>query len=118
LIAHSYCEAVSIVTDTESTMIAAGQIFVQQSLKEGGTTKWLGCIDHFLQLVTQKAFSDLPMFIFFKYHNALHCQLVRDHRSLIQSWRLLHTIEVCCLLLCTSAYQIAAITYPLEGVIT
>ena len=24
-------------------------------------TKWLGCIDHLLQLVTKKAFSDLPM---------------------------------------------------------
>jgi len=61
LFALSYCEAVSIVTDTELTMIAAGRIFVQQSLKGGGKTKRLGCIDHLLQLVTQKAFSDLPM---------------------------------------------------------
>ena len=38
LFALSYHEAVSIVTDTESTMIAAGQIFVQWSLKEGGKT--------------------------------------------------------------------------------
>jgi len=43
-------------------MIATGQIFVQRSLKGGGKTKWLGFIDHFLQLVEPiKAFSDLPM---------------------------------------------------------
>ena len=59
--ALSYCEAVSIVTDTEHTMIAAGRIFVQRSLKGGRKTKWLGCIDHLLQLVTREAFSDLPM---------------------------------------------------------
>ena len=61
LFALSYREAVSIVTDTEPTMIAAGRIFVQQSLKGGGKAKWLGCIDHLLQLVTRKTFSDLPM---------------------------------------------------------
>jgi len=37
LFALSYHEAGSIVTDTEPTMIAAEQIFVQQSLKGGGT---------------------------------------------------------------------------------
>jgi hypothetical protein len=57
----SYREAVAVVTDTEATMIAAGRLLVQRSLEEGGTTKWLGCIDHLLQLVTKKAFSDLPM---------------------------------------------------------
>jgi hypothetical protein len=36
-------------------------MFVERSLEEGGKTKWLGCIDHLLQLVTKKAFSDLPM---------------------------------------------------------
>jgi len=61
LFALSYREAVSIVTDTEPNMIAAGLIFVQWSLKEGGITKWLGCIDNLLQLVTLKEFSDLPM---------------------------------------------------------
>ena len=61
LFALSYCEAVSIVLDTEPTMIAAGPIFVQRSLKVGGKTKWLGCIDHLLQLVIKKAFSDLSM---------------------------------------------------------
>jgi hypothetical protein len=54
----SYNEAVAVVTDTEATMIAAGQLFVERSLGEGGDTKWLGCIDHLLQLVTKKAFSD------------------------------------------------------------
>ena len=57
----SYCEAIAVVTDTEATMIAAGRLFVERSLQEGGKTKWLGCIDHLLQLVTKKAFSDLPM---------------------------------------------------------
>jgi hypothetical protein len=57
----SYNEAVAVVTDTEATMIAAGHLFVERSLQEGGKTKWLGCIDHLLQLVTKKAFSDLPM---------------------------------------------------------
>ena len=36
LFALSYHEAVSIVTDTEPTIIASGQIFVQWSLKVGG----------------------------------------------------------------------------------
>jgi len=61
LFALSYHKADSIGTDTEATMIAAGRIFVQRSLKEVGTTKWLGCIDHLLQLLTRKAFFDLPM---------------------------------------------------------
>jgi len=61
LFALSYCEAVSIVTDTEPTMIAAGQIIVQRSLKGGVKTKWLGFIDHLLQLVIKNVFSNLPM---------------------------------------------------------
>ena len=57
----SYHKAVSIVTDTEATMIAAGRIFVQRSLKGGSKTKWLGIIEHLLKLVAKKAFSNLPM---------------------------------------------------------
>jgi len=57
----SYNTAVAIVTDTEATMIAAGRLFIERSLQAGGKTKWLGCIDHLLQLVTKKAFSDIPM---------------------------------------------------------
>ena len=60
LFAISYREAVSIVTDTEPNMIAAGLIFVQWSLKEGGRAKWLGCIDHLLQLATLKHFLIYP----------------------------------------------------------
>ena len=55
-----YSKAVAVVTDTEATMISAGRMLVSRSLREGGKTKWLGCIDHLLQLVTKKAFSDLP----------------------------------------------------------
>jgi len=61
LFALSYHDAVSIVTDTEPNIIAEGRIFVQRSLKEGGKTKWLGCIDHLLQLATKQAFYNLPM---------------------------------------------------------
>jgi hypothetical protein len=57
----SYTEAVAVVTDTEATMIVAGRLFVSKSVEEGGTTKWISCIDHLLQLVTKKAFCDLPM---------------------------------------------------------
>jgi len=56
----SYPRAVAVVTDTEATMISAGRLLVSRSLEQGGKTKWLGCIDHLLQLVTKKAFSDLP----------------------------------------------------------
>jgi hypothetical protein len=56
----SYSQAVAVVTDIEATMIAAGRRFVSRSSEQGGKTKWLGCIDHLLQLVTKKAFSDLP----------------------------------------------------------
>jgi hypothetical protein len=55
-----YSKAVAVVTDTEATMISAGCLFVSRSLVSGGKPKRLGCIDHFLQLVTRKAFSDLP----------------------------------------------------------
>ncbi len=34
----SYCEAIADVTDTEATMIAAGHLFVERSLQEGGKT--------------------------------------------------------------------------------
>jgi len=55
-----YSKAVAVVTDTEATKISAGRLFVSRSIASGGRTKWLGCIDHLLQLVTRKAFSDLP----------------------------------------------------------
>jgi hypothetical protein len=55
-----YSNAVAIVTDTESTMIAAGHLFVSNSEAQGGRTKWLGCINHLVQLCTKIAFKDLP----------------------------------------------------------
>ena len=54
-----YSHAVAVVTDTENTMVAAGRLFVQHSAEANGSTKWLGCIDHLLQLVTKKAFSGM-----------------------------------------------------------
>jgi hypothetical protein len=34
----SYSQDVAVATDTEATMIAAGQLFVSRSLLQGGTT--------------------------------------------------------------------------------
>jgi hypothetical protein len=55
-----YSNAIAVVTDTESTMIAAGRLFISNSEAQGGRTKWLGCIDHLVQLCTKIAFKDLP----------------------------------------------------------
>ncbi len=52
-----YSNAVAVVTDTKATMVAAGCLFVWNSVAANGNTKCLGCIDHLLQLVTKKAFS-------------------------------------------------------------
>jgi hypothetical protein len=54
-----YSKAIAVVTDIEATMISVGYLLVSRSLREDGKTKWSGCIDHILQLVTKKAFSDL-----------------------------------------------------------
>jgi len=56
----SYPQLTCIVTDTESTMIAAGRLFKEKSVEAGGTTSWHGCIDHKLELVTKLAFKDTP----------------------------------------------------------
>jgi hypothetical protein len=56
----SYPELTCIVTDTESTMIAAGHLFKEKSFEVGGVTSWHGCIDHKLELVTKLAFKDVP----------------------------------------------------------
>jgi len=55
LVCPVYHEAVSVITDTDPTTIKARWIFVQWSLKGGGSAKWLGCIDHLLRLVTRKS---------------------------------------------------------------
>jgi len=35
-----YSNAVAVVNDTESTMIAAGRLIVSNSVAQGGRTKW------------------------------------------------------------------------------
>jgi altronate dehydratase len=42
----SYPQLTCIVTDTESTMIAAGRLFKVKSVNAGGKSSWHGCIDH------------------------------------------------------------------------
>jgi hypothetical protein len=56
----TYHQLTCVVTDTESTMIAAGRIFKEKSSEAGGSTAWHGCIDHKLELVTKLAFKDVP----------------------------------------------------------
>jgi hypothetical protein len=62
-----YSHAVAVVTDTENTMVADGWLFVQHSAETNGSTKWLGCIDHLLQLVTKKAISFMFFCLLFIY---------------------------------------------------
>lgn len=56
----SYTQLTCVVTDTESTMVAAGRLFKEKSVQEGGETAWHGCVDHVLELVTKLAFRDIP----------------------------------------------------------
>ena len=56
----TYRQLTCVVTDTESTMIAAGRIFKEKSSEAGGSTAWHGCVDHKLELVTKLAFKDVP----------------------------------------------------------
>lgn len=55
----TYKAMVAVVTDTEATMISAGRKFVENSARNGGASKWHGCVDHLLELVTGIAFKDL-----------------------------------------------------------
>ncbi len=55
-----FSNAAAIVTDIESTMIAAGHFLVSNSEAQGGRTKWLGSIDHLVKLCTEIAFKGLP----------------------------------------------------------
>ena len=55
-----YGKMVAVVTDTEATMISAGQMFVENRRVRGSVTKWHGCVDYLLELVTGIAFKDLP----------------------------------------------------------
>jgi hypothetical protein len=56
----SYPELTCIVTNTESTMIAAGRLLKEKSFEVGGVTSWHGYIDHKLELITKLAFKDVP----------------------------------------------------------
>jgi hypothetical protein len=58
-------KAVAVITDTESTMIAAGRLFVSNSQAQSGRTKWLGCIGHLVQLCTKLAFKGKFFVLFF-----------------------------------------------------
>ncbi len=49
-----------VVTDTEATMVAAGRKFIERSEEQNGRTKWHGCVDHLLELITGIAFTDAP----------------------------------------------------------
>jgi hypothetical protein len=55
-----YPQLICMVSDTESTMIAAGCMFKDNALQSGGHTAWHGCLDHKLELVTKLAFKDGP----------------------------------------------------------
>jgi hypothetical protein len=57
-----YSKAVVVVTDTEATMVVAGCLFVSNSVAPAGKTKWMGCIDHLVQLCTKISFKG---FLFF-----------------------------------------------------
>jgi hypothetical protein len=51
-----YSKAVAVVTDTEATMVAAVCLLIINSVAHGGKAKWMGCIDHLVQLCTKIAF--------------------------------------------------------------
>jgi len=55
-----YSYMTCVVTDTEATMVAAGRKFVEHSEGQNGKTKWHGCVDHLLELITGIAFTDAP----------------------------------------------------------
>jgi hypothetical protein len=49
-----------MVIDTEAMMEAASRKFVEHSEGQNGRSKWHGCIDHLLKLITRIAFTDTP----------------------------------------------------------
>jgi len=55
-----YSYMTCVVTDTEATMVAAGRKFIEHSEEQNGRTKWHGCVDHLLELITGIAFTDAP----------------------------------------------------------
>jgi hypothetical protein len=55
----TYKAMVAVVTGTKVTMISVGITFVENSARNGGASKWHGCIDHLLELVPGIALKDL-----------------------------------------------------------
>jgi hypothetical protein len=55
-----YTNLVSIVTDTEATMVKSGRLFKENARQHNSTLEWHGCIAHLLELVTGEAFNDYP----------------------------------------------------------
>lgn len=55
-----YSQLTCVVTDNESTRVAAGHLFKQKPLKEGGSTPWHGCVDHKLELILKDIPYSLP----------------------------------------------------------
>jgi hypothetical protein len=49
-----------VVIDAEATMIAAGRLFIDHYCTQNSRTRWHGCVDHLLELVTGIAFADTP----------------------------------------------------------
>ena len=56
----TYSQLTCVVTDTESTMVAAGRLFKEKSKEAGGHTECHGCIDHKFEFVTKLALKDVP----------------------------------------------------------
>jgi hypothetical protein len=50
----------AVVNDTEATMVAAGRLFIDHSREQNARTRWHGCVDHLLEIVTGIAFTDTP----------------------------------------------------------
>lgn len=57
---YGYEDVNVVVSDTEPTMVAFGRHMTQAATDAGADTKWHGCIDHILNLITKRAFRDSP----------------------------------------------------------
>jgi hypothetical protein len=83
-----YTQLTCVVTDTESTTVAAGHIYKEKSYKAGSTTAWHGCIDHMLELITKLAFKDLPHSISFMQDIGIPCELHSDDAKELKEWKM------------------------------
>jgi hypothetical protein len=55
-----YNRVTAAVMDTEVTMVAASRLIVENSACATENTKWHGCVDHLLELVTGLDFTGTP----------------------------------------------------------